>query len=213
MTRFTFSSKELNALQKVGAREIRTNCKSPFAIVNTLNRIARGDLNKVDGCGDLDFSAVCAIARTVKCLHTNKRYAFILDVFAKNAAGQFCEVVTPAKGTYQHIYLRMNDETPAVRTWCDSRGYELTENGTALKPIQCTEVGFFNAFSRLVKKDAKETEKAAKEAAKEAKKTAKEAAKLEKAKKAMRAVFGEYAETLSDSELLAKFEAIRKKVA
>lgn len=200
------SAKEMSTLTKVAKSELTNIVRSPFQITNFLNRIARGDINKVAGLEGISVTALQHVAKEVKSLHNNKRYAFDLCVFSRNSVGSYCEAVT-AKGHAVRERLVCGERVACV--WCDENGHEMTGDGRALRPIACTAVAFFAAFARAAKVAIQTTEKAEKAAEKAARKAAKEAEKAAKVRAKAREIFGEYVDTLSDSDLLSRIKAIK----
>lgn len=200
------TSKEMSTLTKVAKSELTNVVRSPFQITNFLNRVARGDINKVTGLEGIDVTALQHVAKEVKKLHNNKRYYFDLCVFDRNSVGAYCEKVT-AKG--HAVRERLTCDQRVSYVWTDENGHELTEDGRALRPIACTAVAFFAAFARAAKVAIQTTEKAEKAAEKAAKKAAKEAEKAAKVRAKAREIFGDYVDTLSDSDLLSRIKALK----
>lgn len=163
MKKNVFSAKEFTNVVKGAKVELNGIFKSPFIVVNLLNKAAKGDFSKVEGA-NVSKENIAKVAKVLKSMHS-ERYAFNLDLLTKDNKGRFATVATSKVmpiWDYQLIDVLPN------------KGYKY------YKPIQCTINSIFNAFAKVAKVDIIETEKAAKESEKAAKKAAKE---FENAKK------------------------------
>ena len=87
------SSKEFASIVKNATRQIKDVTYSPFFIVNTLNKVAKGDVSKIDGCSTINVEDVKTVAKVCKTLHGG-RYAFDFCLFVLYSKGRFCTRVT-----------------------------------------------------------------------------------------------------------------------
>lgn len=151
-----FGTKEFNEVVKGAKVELNGIFKSPFVVVNLLNKASKGDFSKVEGC-NVSKENLSKVAKVLKSMH-NERYAFNLDLLEKDDKGRFCSVATSKNlpsWDYQLIDIIPN------------KGYKY------YKPLQCTINSIFNAFAKVAKVDVSEKEKAQKEFLKAAKKVEK----------------------------------------
>lgn len=178
---FDYSVTEFNEVVTKSRAELNDAFKSPFVILNNLNKAAKGDLSKIKNCEGLTFEDVKAVAKVVKTLHKN-RYAFDTCLLRKDSKGRFCRV---SKSKVMPKF-----------------GFDLVdvnEKGFAyLRPIALNEIAFYNAFVAIAKGEVSKAAKARKKAAKEAEKAAK--ATLSKAQKKEKS-----AKDKAYKELCAKF--------
>ena len=212
----TLSSKEFTKVATAATKEVVTTFKSPFIIINQLNKFVAGDYNKVIGCESLSRENTKIVGAHVKKLHDG-RYPFAFDVLPKSRfnkrLGYF--VPTPAQqGELSNILAGEIVLSTAAGTIGKELCVQQAESGDYIvgvfKPISLTVPAVFAAFKRLVANNLREGEKAAKDAAKAAKQAAKQAAKLAKAKAAVEAVFGKgLACQFTESEILTKYAAIK----
>lgn len=210
MSKNNFSAKEFAKVAKSARVEINGIFKSPFVVVNLLNKAAKGDFSKVANCDGLTRENVAKVAKVVKSLHAG-RYAFDLSVFDKDYLGRFC-TRTNYKGEISDLiadYMDVNGVSALVYT--DSKGREIVASGekyVILCPVPATINGVFAAFAKVAKVELSNNEKAEK-----AEKAAKNAA--EKAEKAAKkGVISDYnAGRISEFELAAKLAEITEKYA
>ena len=154
MKKNVFSTKEFNEVVKGAKVELNGIFKSPFIVVNLLNKAAKGDFSKVEGC-NVSKENLSKVAKVLKGMH-NDRYAFNLDLLEKDNKGRFCSVATSKNlpsWNYQLINIIPN------------KGYKY------YKPLQCSINSIFNAFAKVAKveiKDIENTQKAAEKAQKSA---------------------------------------------
>lgn len=204
------SAKEFTKVVKSAKGEINGIFKSPFVVVNLLNKAAKGDFSKVANCEGLTKENVAKVAKVVKNIHGG-RYYFDLSVFDKDYLGRFC-TRTNYKGEISDLtadYMDVNGVSALVYT--DSKGREIVASGekyVILCPVPSTINGVFAAFAKVAKVELSNNEKAEKAA-----KTAKNA--VEKAEKAAkRGVIADYnAGRISEFELAAKLSEITEKYA
>ena len=163
------SSKEFAAIAKKAKKQIKDVTFSPFFICNTLNKVAKGDVSKIDGCSAINVEDVKTVANECKKLHGN-RYAFDFCLFEKDAKGRFCTRVTLPK---KYVFDTDGD---AVTYTFNGKDILLSDN-VYLQPVTCTFPGMLSAFAKVAKVEMRETEK--KEAAekREAEKSAKKEAR------------------------------------
>ena len=201
MTKVNYSSKEFAQIVKGAKTEINGVFKSPFVVVNLLNKAAKGDFSKIDGCG-ISSDNLAKVAKVCKSLHT-ERYAFDLSLFEKDGKGRFCTLCKLPKA---FVY-----DTEGDAITYTYKGGEIV--GTSyMKPISCTINGVFAAFAKVAKVDIVETEKAEKAAQREAEKAAKKAKKeYEKMKKG---VISDYNKgMITEASLAEKLAQLREAYA
>lgn len=163
------SSKEFAAIAKSATKQIKEVTFSPFFICNTLNKVAKGDVSKIDGCSTINVEDVKTVAKVCKTLHGG-RYAFDFALFEKDTKGRFCTRVTLPKN-----YVFDTDGDAVTYTF---NGKDVLQSDNVyLQPIACTFTGMLSAFAKVAKVEIRETEK--KEAAekREAEKIAKKEAR------------------------------------
>ena len=205
MEKKNLSTKEFNAIVKGAKVELNGIFKSPFIVINLLNKAAKGDLSKINGC-NIKPENLKKVAGELKRIHGN-RYAFIIDVLPKCEGGQI--------GYFVEVPEKQNELANISNGEIVNFGKKelIVNDGNVgiFNPIPCTINGIFNAFAKVAKVDILATEKQAKERAKIEKKQAKERAHFEKAKKSVFSAFGnDFANTLTDAQILEKYEIIRK---
>lgn len=163
------SSKEFAAIAKNANKQIKEVTFSPFFIINTLNKVAKGDVSKIDGCSTINVEDVKTVAKVCKTLHGG-RYAFDFALFEKDTKGRFCTRVTLPKN---YVFDTDGD---AVKYTFNGKDILLSDN-VYLQPVTCTFPGMLSAFAKVAKVEMRETEK--KEAAekREAEKRAKKEAR------------------------------------
>lgn len=159
MTKKTYniSSKEFANIAKNANRQIKDVTFSPFFICNTLNKVAKGDIAKINGMETINVDDVKEVAKVCKTLH-NGRYAFDFALFDKDNKGRFCTRATLPK---KYVYDTDGD---AITYTYNGKDVILSEN-VYLKPVTCTFPGMLSAFAKVAKVEIRETEK--KEAAEE----------------------------------------------
>lgn len=204
MAKVNFSSKEFTQIVKGATKEINGVFKSPFVVVNLLNKAAKGDFSKIEGC-TFTPENLAKVAKVCKSLHGG-RYAFDLCLFEKDSRGRFCTLCKLPKA-----FVYDTDGDAITYTY---KGGEIVGTNY-MKPIACTINGVFAAFAKVAKIDITETEKAEKAAQKAAEKAAKDAKKeYEKMKKGVIADYnkGMFGEAVL-AEKLAQLKEIYANVA
>ena len=201
-----FSAKEFTQVVKSAKGEVNGTFKSPFVIINLLNKAAKGDFTKVANCEGLSHENLAKVAKVVKALHGG-RYAFDTIVFEKDYKGRFC-TVSPFKGEVCRDYLDINGISALVAT--DSKGREVItcEDGKmqVFAPIALTVPAFFNAFAKVAKVDIIATEKAEKAEKAAAEKAEKEYHRTRKG------ILSDYnAGKFGEVELAEKLTSLREK--
>ena len=163
------SSKEFAAIAKNATKQIKEVTFSPFFICNTLNKVAKGDVSKINGLDSINVDDVKTVANECKKLHGN-RYAFDFALFEKDTKGRFCTRVT-----LPNNYV-FDTDGDAVKYTINGKDVWLSDN-VYLQPIACTFPGMLSAFAKVAKVEIRKTEK--KEAAekREAEKIAKKEAR------------------------------------
>ena len=163
------TSKEFANIAKNASKQIKEVTFSPFFIVNTLNKVAKGDVSKINGMETINVDDVQTVAKVCKTLHGG-RYAFDFCLFDKDSNGRFCtRNVLPKK----YVFDTVGD---AVAYTFNGKDVVCGEN-VYLQPIPCTFVGMLSAFAKVAKVELKETEKREATERKEAEKQAKKAEK------------------------------------
>lgn len=205
MAKKNLSTKEFNVIVKGAKVELNGIFKSPFVVINLLNKASKGDMAKINGC-NIKPENLKAVANELKRIHGN-RYAFVMDVLPKSENGKI--------GYFVEIPEKQNEIVNINNGEIVTFGKKelIVNNGKVgiFNPISCTINGIFNAFAKVAKVDISTNEKQSKERAKIEKKQAKERARFEKAKKAVFSAFGnDFANTLTDAQILEKYEIIRK---
>lgn len=134
--------------------ELNETFKSPFIVINLLNKAAKGDFAKVKNCSDLDISSIKEVANALRAIH-GKKDAFDFDyliesgVCEKNLDGKLCALrLVKQIPTYSN---RLVDIIP-------NKGYK------AFVPVNVTINAIFNLFVKAAKVEIKKVEKAAKAA-------------------------------------------------
>lgn len=190
-TNKTNDVKAFNASVKNAKGTIKELVQSPYYLTNLYNKIAKGTLSQIDGL-DVDNTDVKAVAKVLKGMHGG-RYAFDLNVFARDSYGRIC--------------------LPTTAKRCPRYGLDLISVGPKgwqyLRPVKCTAAGLFAAYCAVAKVDVKAKADAEKDAAREAKAAAKAAKELEKARRTVMAVFGDLANSFTDADILDKAKAIK----
>ena len=168
-TKNNISSKEFATIAKNANKQIKEVTFSPFFICNTLNKVAKGDVSKINGMDSINVDDVKTVANECKKLHGN-RYAFDFALFEKDTKGRFCTRVTLPKN---YVFDTDGD---AVKYTFNGKDILLSDN-VYLQPVTCTFPGMLSAFAKVAKVEMRETEK--KEAAekREAEKRAKKEAR------------------------------------
>lgn len=163
------SSKEFATIAKNANKQIKEVTFSPFFIVNTLNKVAKGDVTKINGMESINVDDVKTVAKVCKTLHGG-RYAFDFALFEKDTKGRFCTRVTlPKKYAF-------DTDGDAVTYTFNGKDILLSDN-VYLQPVTCTFAGMLSAFAKVAKVEIRETEKREAAEKREAEKAAKKAAK------------------------------------
>lgn len=163
------SSKEFATIAKNATKQIKEVTYSPFFIINTLNKVAKGDVSKIDGCSAINVDDVKTVANECKKLHGN-RYAFDFALFDKDSKGRFCTRVQLPK---VYAFDTIGDAVSYTFKGCNVE----SETHTYLKPVTCTFPGMLSAFAKVAKVEMRETEKREAAEKREAEKLAKKEAR------------------------------------
>ena len=163
------SSKEFAAIAKKANKQIKEVTFSPFFICNTLNKVAKGDVSKIDGCSTINVDDVKTVAKVCKTLHGG-RYAFDFSLFEKDSKGRFCTRVTLPKN---YVFDTDGDAV----TYAFNGKDILLSNNVYLQPVTCTFTGMLSAFAKVAKVEIRETEKREAAEKREAEKIAKKEAR------------------------------------
>ena len=172
MSTKNFSNREFAAIAKEAKNEVKIFSKSPYKIINDLNKAAK----KNEYCNNLPIKEV---ANVCKKLHSG-RYAFDACLFTKFNGKLYLSTLVDGfnKSDFNHGDIFADSKGRQI-IWSDSK-----LSAISLQPITISSDGIFAAFCKVAKIDIQAMNKAKKEAEKEAKKAEAEAAK--KAKKAQR---------------------------
>lgn len=196
------NSKEFNKVANNSFNELDKVQKSPFAIVNYLNKVVKGTITNCSELEGFSVDNIKAVAKAVKTLHEKRDY-FSVDVFYKDYRKEFCvEYVT--KPEIDPIF-------DGCSVFFDSKGNECTYiNGTkhTQKPVPHTNKAYLRAFAKLVRMELVAKEKATKKAETDAKKAKREASK--KAKQLGDLFLQLNSGKIAFGEYVAKREAIEK---
>lgn len=163
------SSKEFAAIAKNANKQIKEVTFSPFFIVNTLNKVVKGDVSKINGLESINVDDVKTVANECKKLHGG-RYAFDFALFEKDTKGRFCTRTTLPK---KYVLDTCGD---AVTYTINGKDILLSEN-VYLQPVTCTFPGVLSAFAKVAKVELRETEKRENAERREAEKRAKKEAR------------------------------------
>lgn len=163
------TSKEFAAIAKSAKKQIKEVTFSPFFIINTLNKVAKGDVSKITGMESINVDDVKTVANECKKLHGN-RYAFDFCLFEKDSKGRFCTRVTLPKN---YVFDTDGD---AVTYSFNGKDVLLSDN-VYLQPVTCTFPGMLSAFAKVAKVEMRETEKREAAEKREAEKIAKKEAR------------------------------------
>lgn len=165
----SISSKEFVAIAKNANKQIKEVTFSPFFIVNTLNKVVKGDVSKINGMESINVDDVKTVAKVCKTLHGG-RYAFDFCLFDKDSFGRWCTRTTLPKK-----YV-LETDGDAVTYTINGKDVICGEN-VYLQPISCTFTGMLSAFAKVAKVEIRETEKREAAEKREAEKAAKKAAR------------------------------------
>jgi len=169
------TSKEFAAIAKNANKQIKEVTYSPFFIINTLNKVVKGDVSKINGLESINVEDVKKVASVCKTLHTG-RYAFDFALFEKDTFGRWCTRTTLPK---KYVFDTDGD---SVTYTVNGKDVLLSDN-VYLQPVTCTYPGMLSAFAKVAKVEIRETEKRAKEE-KRAEEKAARAKETEEQKKA-----------------------------
>lgn len=173
------TSKEFAAIAKNANKQIKDVTYSPFFIVNTLNKVVKGDVSKINGMEAINVDDVKTVANECKKLHGG-RYAFDFALFEKDTKGRFCTRVTLPK---KYVFDTDGD---AVTYSFNGKDILLSDN-VYLQPVACTFTGMLSAFAKVAKVEIRETEKREAAEKREAEKIAKKEARAKETAEAKKA--------------------------
>ena len=173
------TSKEFAAIAKNANRQIKDVTFSPFFICNTLNKVAKGDVSKINGMEAINVDDVKTVANECKKLHGG-RYAFDFALFEKDSFGRFCTRTTLPKK-----YV-LDTDGDAVTYTINGKDILFAEN-VYLQPVPCTFPGMLSAFAKVAKVEIRETEKREAAEKREAEKSAKKEARARETVEAKKA--------------------------
>lgn len=159
-------TKEFTAICKEAEAQINSGRINPFNVLNKLNKLAA----KNDFCDHeaikpvaLAFREYCAAVG----VPTNKRYAFSLDIFAKDKFGRF---------TYEKSVKRHNGVNNELFEDSYFSVVDFSSETSLFRAIKYVVSGYMRESER----EAKEAEKVAREAEKAEKRAQREAEKVAK---------------------------------
>lgn len=184
------NAKNVNDKVKNAKSELKNVLTSAFAGINYLNKVVSGKIGGGLLPAGMDVTSIKAVASELKKIHGG-RYAFTADVLTKDKNGRICT----------------RERSKKMPVW----EYQLIDivNGKYVYLRPCSAgikiEKLFTTFAGIVKADA---------AAKVAKaKADAAAAKVAANKKQMRdvvfSVFGEYANTFTDEQIVEKYNIIK----
>lgn len=179
MTKKNISSKEFSAIAKNANKQIKEVTFSPFFICNTLNKVAKGDIAKINGMEAINVNDVKTVANECKKLHGG-RYAFDFALFEKDSRGRWC-----TRNTLPKKYV-MDTDGDAVTYKFNGKDILLSEN-VYLQPVTCTFPGMLSAFAKVAKVELRETEKREAAEKREAEKRARKEARARETAEAKKA--------------------------
>ena len=168
-TKNNISSKEFATIAKNATKQIKAVTYSPFFIVNTLNKVVKGDVSKIVGMESINVDDVKTVANECRKLHRG-RYSFDFALFEKDTNGRFCTRVTLPK---KYVFDTDGD---AVKYTFNGKDILLSDN-VYLQPVACTFTGMLSAFAKVAKVEIRETEKREAAEKREAEKFAKKEAR------------------------------------
>lgn len=163
------SSKEFANIAKNANKQIKEVTFSPFFIVNTLNKVVKGDVSKINGMESINVDDVKEVAKVCKTLHGG-RYSFDFALFDKDSCNRWCTRVTLPK---KYVLDTYGD---AVTYTYNGKDVLFDEN-VYLQPVTCTFTGMLAAFAKVAKVEIRETEKRENAEKREAEKLAKKEAR------------------------------------
>ena len=173
-------------------KELKDVFTNAFVLCNTLNKVVSGKIG--DGLlngTNISVESLREMSQLLKEFH-GQRYAFNVDVLPKDRFNRFC---MPAKmrGVPAHEYDMIALNSNCVATY--------------LRPIELgvSINAFVSYFSNLLRTDAREKLDCAR--AKE--RAAKNTANIDKMRKVVSGVFGEFAATFTDAQIREKYELIK----
>lgn len=184
------NAKNVNNNVKSAKSELKNVLTSAFAGINYLNKVVSGKIGGGLLAEGMDVTSIKAVAAELKKIH-GCRYAFTADVLTKDKNGRICT----------------RERSRRMPIW----DYQLIDiiNGKYeyLRPCSAgiTIQKLFAVFADIVKADA--AAKVAKAKANE--KAAKKAAKEKNMRKVVYSVFGEYANTFTDEQIMEKYNIIK----
>lgn len=163
------TSKEFAAIAKNANKQIKDVTFSPFFICNTLNKVVKGDVTKINGMESINVDDVKTVANECKKLHGG-RYAFDFALFEKDSRGRWC-----TRNTLPKKYV-FDTDGDCVTYTVNGKDVILSEN-VYLQPVTCTFPGMLSAFAKVAKVELRETEKREAAEKREAEKLAKKEAR------------------------------------
>ena len=182
----------VNSVCKSANKELKDVFTNAFVLCNTLNKVVSGKVG--DGLlsgTNINVDSLREMAKLLKEYH-RQRYAFNVDVLPKDRFGRFC---MPAKmrGVPAHDFDMIALNSKCVATY--------------LRPIELgvSINAFVSYFSSLLRTDAREKLESAR--AKEL--AAKHTANMDKMRKVVGGVFGEFANAFTDAQIREKYELIK----
>ena len=201
------TTKEFNQSVKGAKSEVREMIASPFYVTNELNKLAKGIVTRTYGLSADEVRAVAAVSKRL----IGGRYAFSVDMFAKDAKGRFCTYTAYKEekhGPLNVDYQDVEGGSIGIHTLADGREVDV-EKGMILNPVKCSFIGMFTAYCRVIASANKADEQAKREAEKVKKAAEKAKHDFEKARAKVKAVFGNLINTMTDEEIAEKYAIIK----
>lgn len=193
------NKKAANAIVTNSKKQFKGYISSPFAGANILNKGYKGDFSKLAendiNCEDVLFvgKVLLEYQKTHANFFVNTRYPFNLDIFPKDSKGRFCY---ECKSKKMPVWgLDIVNVSP--------KGY------IYLKPIKNNIADLYNAFSGIAKDILYNAIDLRKLNEKEQKAEIKAKETFKKAKSVIFEIFGDYAKTFTDNEILEKYNKIK----
>lgn len=194
---FSLVSEFVNVVNNAKS-ELNGTFKSPFIVINLLNKAAKGDFSKVKNCGDLDATNIKQVAKALKAIH-GKNNAFDFDYLLESG---ICEKNLDGKLCALRLVKQMPAYTNRLVDIVPNKGYK------AYVPVNVTINAIFNLFVKAAKVEIKAVEKAEKA------QKASESKELKKAKAVLSNIVRDYNNgKLSEFEFCEKAKAQKAVIA
>lgn len=192
------SVKEFTQVAREGKKQMNELLNSPFVVINELNKIMKGDINKIKNCENYDVDAVKEVGKTLKAIH-GKNNAFDFDYLLESG---ICEKNLDGKLCALRLVKQMPAYTNRLVDIIPNKGYK------AFVPVSLTRNAIYDLFVKAAKVEIKAVEKAEKAA------KASESKELKKAKAVLSNIVRDYNNgKLSEFEFCEKAKAQKAIIA